>query len=99
MVLSVPFYPYNFIRNILDVPICPIPFCPHTVLSIPFCPYHFVRYHFVLEPSEALPAQSRSKKKDLREMYNLEREVISKERSSTWLTKVTIIIIIVTTEL
>ena len=33
--------------------------------------------------SEALPAQSRPKKKDLREMQNLEGRVISKERSST----------------
>src|SRR6218665_425089 len=33
--------------------------------------------------SEALPAQSQPSKKDLREMQNLEGEVISKERSST----------------
>jgi len=33
--------------------------------------------------SEALAAQSQPKKKDFREMQNLEGEVISKERSST----------------
>src|SRR6218665_4024346 len=32
--------------------------------------------------SEALPAQSQPKKKDFREMYNLEEQAISKERSS-----------------
>jgi len=50
--LSVTFYPYHFVRTILSIPFCPIPFCP----------YHFVRYHFVFAPSEALPAQSRTKK-------------------------------------
>jgi len=33
--------------------------------------------------SEALPAQSRPKKKDLMEMQNLEGRAMSKERSST----------------
>src|SRR6218665_591031 len=50
MTLSVIFYPYHFVRAILSIPFCPMPFCPYTILSIPFCPYHFVRYHFVLEP-------------------------------------------------
>src|SRR6218665_1031473 len=50
MTLFVIFYPYHFVRAILSMPFCPIPFCPYTILSIPFCPYHFVRYHFVLEP-------------------------------------------------
>src|SRR6218665_1142653 len=49
MTLSVIFYPYHFVRAILSIPFCPMPFCPYTILSIPFCPYHFVRYHFVLE--------------------------------------------------
>src|SRR6218665_3712796 len=52
--LSVTLYMYHFVRTILSIPFCPIPFCPYTILSIPFCPYHFVRYHFVLEPYEAL---------------------------------------------
>ena len=47
---SIIFYPYHFVRTILSIPFCPIPFCPHTILSIPFCPYHFVRYHFVRSP-------------------------------------------------
>src|SRR6218665_2875122 len=47
-------YPYHFVRTILSVPFCPIPFCPYTILSIPFCPYHFVRCHFVLEPLNLL---------------------------------------------
>ena len=34
---------YHFVRTILSIPFCPIPFCPYTILSIPFCPYHFVR--------------------------------------------------------
>src|SRR6218665_2872827 len=50
MILLVKSYPYHFVRTILSVPLCPIPFWPYTILSIPFCPYHFVRYHFVLEP-------------------------------------------------
>src|SRR6218665_658783 len=50
MILLLKSYPYHFVRTILSVPFCPIPFCPNTILSIPFCPYHFVRYHFVLEP-------------------------------------------------
>src|SRR6218665_3314598 len=50
MILLLKSYPYHFVRTILSVPFCPIPFCPYTILSIPFCPYHFVRYHFVLEP-------------------------------------------------
>src|SRR6218665_3560601 len=50
MTLSIIFYPYHFVRTILSMPFCPIPFCPYTILSIPFCPYHFVRYRFVLEP-------------------------------------------------
>src|SRR6218665_2167646 len=50
MTLSVIFDPYHFVRAILSIPFCPMPFCPYTILSIPFCPYHFVRYHFVLEP-------------------------------------------------
>ena len=58
---------YYFVHTILSVTFCPIPFCPYAILSIPFCPipfcpYHFVRYHFVFAPSEALPAQSRTKK-------------------------------------
>src|SRR6218665_3211516 len=40
---------YDFIRNILSIPYCPIPFCLYTILSIPFCPYHFV-----LEPLDAV---------------------------------------------
>src|SRR6218665_1301954 len=54
MTLSVVFYPYHFVRTILSMPFCLITFCPYTILSIPFCPYHFVRYHFVLEPNNAL---------------------------------------------
>src|SRR6218665_520470 len=50
MTLFVIFNPYHFVRTILSMPFCPIPFCLYTILSIPFCPYHFVRYHFVLEP-------------------------------------------------
>src|SRR6218665_4035698 len=50
MTLAVIFYPYHFVRAILSIPFCPMPFCPYTILSIPFCLYHFVRYHFVLEP-------------------------------------------------
>src|SRR6218665_274789 len=50
MTLSVIFYPYHFVRAILSVPFCPIPFSPYTILSVPFCPYHFVRYHFVRSP-------------------------------------------------
>src|SRR6218665_1189705 len=50
MTLSAIFYPCHFVRTILSIPFCPIPFCPYTILSIPFCPYYFVRYHFVLEP-------------------------------------------------
>src|SRR6218665_2211723 len=50
MTLSVIFYPYHFVRAILSIAFCPMPFCPYTILSILFCPYHFVRYHFVLEP-------------------------------------------------
>src|SRR6218665_1133024 len=50
MILLLKSYPYHFVRTILSVPFCPIPFCLYTILSIPFCPYHFVRYHFVLEP-------------------------------------------------
>src|SRR6218665_2939639 len=38
---------YHFVRTILSIPFCPMPFCPCTILSIPFCPYHFVCYHFV----------------------------------------------------
>src|SRR6218665_961620 len=45
---------YHFIRTILSIPFCPMPFCPYTILSIPFCPYHFVRYHFVRSPSGLL---------------------------------------------
>ena len=41
---------YHFVRTILSIPFCPMPFCPYTILSIPFCPYHFVRYHFVRSP-------------------------------------------------
>ena len=26
-----------------------------TILSVPFCSYHFVPYHFVLEPTKAMP--------------------------------------------
>src|SRR6218665_3326521 len=52
--LFVIFYPYHFVRAILSIPFCPMPFCPYTILSIPFCPYHFVRYHFVLEPDEEM---------------------------------------------
>src|SRR6218665_78716 len=51
MILLLKSYPYHFVRTILYVPFCPIPFCPSTILSIPFCPYHFVRYHFVRSPS------------------------------------------------
>src|SRR6218665_882746 len=52
MILLVRSYPYHFVRTILSVPFCPIPFCPYTILSIPFCQYHFVRYHFVLGPTK-----------------------------------------------
>ena len=55
MTLSVIFYTYHFVRTILSIPFCPIPFCPYAILSIPFCPYHFVRYHFVLEPFSPRP--------------------------------------------
>src|SRR6218665_65711 len=55
MILLLKSYPYHFVRTILSVPFCPIPFCPYTILSIPFCPYHFVRYHFVLEPFIHVP--------------------------------------------
>src|SRR6218665_3645643 len=41
---------YHFVRTILSIPFCPMPFCPCTILSIPFCPYHFVRYDFVRSP-------------------------------------------------
>src|SRR6218665_3493752 len=54
MILLLKSYPYHFVRTILSIPFCPIPFCPYTILSIPFCPYHFVRYHFVLEPLQLL---------------------------------------------
>src|SRR6218665_1031617 len=56
MILLLKSYLYRFVRTILSVPFCPIPFCPYTILSIPFCPYHFVRYHFVLEPPALLPS-------------------------------------------
>src|SRR6218665_2186693 len=39
--LSVTFYPYHFVRSILSIPLCPIPFCPYTILSVPFCPLPF----------------------------------------------------------
>src|SRR6218665_2501446 len=45
---------YHFVRTILSIPLCPIPFCPYTILSIPFCPYHFVPYHFVRSPTEVV---------------------------------------------
>src|SRR6218665_2495649 len=51
MILLLKSYPYHFVRTILSVPFCPIPFCPYTILFIPFCPFHFVRYDFVLEMS------------------------------------------------
>src|SRR6218665_2473728 len=44
---------YHFVRTILSIPFCPIPFCPYTILSVPFCPYHFVHYHFVRSPCES----------------------------------------------
>src|SRR6218665_3705892 len=47
---------YHFVRTILSIPFCPMPFCPYTILSIPFCPYHFVRYHFVRSPLAQLPS-------------------------------------------
>src|SRR6218665_780806 len=50
MILLLKSYPSHFVRTILSIPFCPMPFCPYTILSIPFCPYNFVRYHFVLEP-------------------------------------------------
>src|SRR6218665_3364044 len=59
MILLLKSYPYHFVRTILSIPFCPIPFCPYTILSIPFCPYHFVRYHFVLEPKLAVRAASK----------------------------------------
>src|SRR6218665_1457411 len=44
----------DFIRDILCVPFCPYHFVhailSNTILSV----YHFVRYHFVLEPIDAL---------------------------------------------
>src|SRR6218665_2228017 len=48
---------YHFVRTILSIPFCPIPFCPYTILSIPFCPYHFVRYHFVRSPFNVVQPQ------------------------------------------
>src|SRR6218665_3818907 len=45
--LSVTFYPYHFVRTILSVPFCPIPFCPYTILSMPFCPHHFLLEPFL----------------------------------------------------
>src|SRR6218665_2004310 len=56
MILLLKSYPYHFVRTILYVPFCPIPFCPSTILSIPFCPYHFVRYHFVRSPYHCMLA-------------------------------------------
>ena len=32
----------------------PITFCPHNILSATLCPWHFVRWHFVLEPLQAI---------------------------------------------
>src|SRR6218665_1400632 len=43
---------YHFVRTILSIPFCPIPFCPCTILSIPFCPYHFVRSPLPMVASE-----------------------------------------------
>src|SRR6218665_622582 len=60
MILLLKSYPYHFVRTILSVPFCPIPFCPYTILSISFCPYHFVRYHFVLEPKIPYKTRKRS---------------------------------------
>src|SRR6218665_471536 len=37
MTLFVIFYRYHFVRTILSMPFCPIPFCPYTILSVPFC--------------------------------------------------------------
>src|SRR6218665_3071609 len=54
MILSVTFYSYHFVCTILSISFCPIPLCSYTILSLPFCPYHFVRYHFVLEPNQAI---------------------------------------------
>src|SRR6218665_1928146 len=41
MILLLKYYPYHFVRTILSVPFCPIPFCPYTILSVPFCPLPF----------------------------------------------------------
>ena len=41
MILLLKSYPYHFVRTILSIPFCPIPFCPYTILSIPFCPLPF----------------------------------------------------------
>src|SRR6218665_908745 len=38
MILLLKSYPYHFVRTILSIPLCPIPFCPYTILFIPFCP-------------------------------------------------------------
>ena len=37
---------YHFVRTILSIPFCPMPFCPYTILSatilsVPFCPLPF----------------------------------------------------------
>src|SRR6218665_2238966 len=68
MTLSAIFYPCHFVRTILSIPFCPIPFYPYTILSIPFCPYHCVRYHFVLEPWSALSYRGTSAKQTLYSM-------------------------------
>src|SRR6218665_1881100 len=41
MILLVKSYPYHFVRTILSLPLCPIPFCPYTILSVLFCPLPF----------------------------------------------------------
>ena len=41
MTLFVIFNPYHFVRTILSMPFCPIPFCLYTILSVPFCPLPF----------------------------------------------------------
>src|SRR6218665_163705 len=32
MILLLKFYPYHFVRTILSVPFCPLPFCPRALL-------------------------------------------------------------------
>ena len=52
----------NAVENMLSRKCCgqnvltfwPIKFCPHNILFTTLCPWHFVRWHFVLEPLQAI---------------------------------------------